>query len=132
MTRTQRGNLRFSERIAADTTESFEHEIREESTIERLVVRIYPGAELDLRVEPYLKVAEDGPREPLITYEGKQYIDGDDDKWNFDLVEEAEPGDIVGVEVVNLDDSNGYDFVTQLSLDPGDERSLRSILGRYL
>lgn len=131
MTRTQRGNLRFAERVGADSTESFEHEIREESTIERLVVRIYPGAELDLRVRPYRKVAEDGPREPLITYEGKQYIDGDDDKWQFDLVEEAEPGDYVGVEVENVNTQYGYDFAAHVSLDPGFEASLRSIIGRF-
>lgn len=132
MTQTQRGNLRFAERVAADSTETFEHQIREESTIERLVVRIYPGAELDLRVKPYRKVSEDGPREPLITYEGKQYIDGDDDKWKFDLVEEAKPGDYVGVEVENVNTQYAYDFAAHVSLDPGLAPSLNSVISEVI
>jgi hypothetical protein len=79
-------------------------------------------------VKPYLKVSEDGPREPLITYEGKQYIDGDDDKWKFDVIEEAEPGDIVGVEVENVNTQYAYDFATNVSLDWGWRRSLRSLI----
>lgn len=132
MTRTQRGNLRFAEQVSAGSTSSLEHEVREPSTIERLIIRIYPGAELDLRVKPYVEIAGDGPKVPLLTYEGKEYVDGDDDKWEFDLVESVDPGDKVGVEVTNVNSNYAYDYAAHISLDPGADRSLLSVFGGVL
>lgn len=132
MTRTQRGNLRFAEQVSAGSTSSLEHEVREPSTIERLIIRIYPGAELDLRVKPYVEIGGDGPKVPLLTYEGKEYVDGDDDKWEFDLVESVDPGDKVGVEVTNVNSNYAYDYAAHISLDPGADRSLLSVFGGVL
>jgi hypothetical protein len=125
-----RSNLRFADRVDPDSTVTLTHEMENPATIEQLTVRIYRGAELDLHVVPFVEA--DGSRFPVVTFRGKDFIDGDGDKWVFDAVEQVEPGDVVGVEVENQSTDYGYDFAADFAVDrAGGTDRLASIIGGW-
>jgi hypothetical protein len=129
-----RDNLRFADSVDPDDSLTLTHEMEEPATIEQLMVRIYRGAELDLQVVPFVKQGgDDGSRHPVVTLRGKDYIDGDGDKWQFSAVEQVQPGDLVGVEVTNTNSEFAYDFASDFTIDRagGTTRSLLSMLGRW-
>lgn len=124
-------NLRFAETVPADDSVELTYTSEEAATVERVDVRIYRGAELDLEVVPFVVVDEQ--RFPLVTFRGKEFIDGDGDFFEFTLSEPITAGDKVGVEVTNRDTEFAYDFSVDVSLDyeGGVERSLTSFIGRW-
>lgn len=119
---------RFSDNVGADTTETYTRRIESDATIEHVMIRIYSGAELDLQIKPFVLKGRD--RQPLINYEGKDYVDGDDDVWPFTMSEPIEEGEEIGVEVTNKDASNAYDFAAHIHVDyaGGVRRALSSIV----
>ncbi|MFC7131654.1 MULTISPECIES: hypothetical protein [Salinibaculum] len=118
-----RDSVRFADRVAPNSTGDGSHvetyEVQEGATVEQVDVRIYRGAELDLRVRPFIRRGDDGSRREidLIQFQGKQYIDGDGDHFEFTVSQAAERGDLVGVEVENHDDTYGYDYAVDMALD---------------
>lgn len=127
-----RNNLRFAESVPPDDSVQLTYDVDREATIDEVDVRIYRGPELDLEVRPFVV---DGDHEvPLVTFIGKDYIDGDGDFFEFALSEPVTPGETLGVEVVNRDTEYAYDFSVDISLDHagGTSRSATGLLGRWL
>lgn len=110
-----RYSVRFAETVAPGETEELTEEVTRDATVERVTVRIYLGAELDLRVRPF--VTESDSRRPLIVYQGKEYIDGDDDVYEFALSEPVAGGESIGVEVENRSGQWPYDFSMSATVD---------------
>lgn len=107
-------------------------EVENPATIEHIEARIYRGPRHDLRIKPF--IITDGNRYPIPSYEGKQYLDGEDDTRPLDVSESVEKGDEIGVEVINKEPDHPYNFYVDMSLDyeNGAARPLRSLLGRVL
>lgn len=112
-------SLRFASDVPPNSTVTLRRRLQEEGTVEKVRVRIYPGAELDLRVEPFIEIGDSNShRLPLITYggNGKTYVDGDDDTFEFQVSEFVDGDEVVGVRAENLDGSNTYDFAMDVVL----------------
>lgn len=89
-----------------------------DGTIESVSLRIYPGPELDLRVDPYLMRFNDR-RQDIISYVpgGKQYLDGDDDTFLFCVSVPAKRNELLVVDYWNMDANNDYDFALTIEVD---------------
>ena len=129
----KRDNLRFATGVGPDSSEELTYEVQRAATVEGVDVRIYRGAELDLQVRPFARFGgQDAPKTPLITFIGKEYVDGDGDFFTFTLSESVTPGDVIGVEVTNTSTEYSYDFSVDVDLEHegGVTRSATSLLGR--
>ena len=129
----KRDNLRFATGVGPDSSEELTYEVQRAATVEGVDVRIYRGAELDLQVRPFARFGgQDAPKTPLITFIGKEYVDGDGDFFTFTLSESVTPGDVIGVEVTNTSTEYSYDFSVDVDLEHegGATRSATSLLGR--
>lgn len=115
----RRDSVRFSGQVSPDSTETYTKTVQDPATVEEVSVRFYAGPRLDLQVTPFVDVGEGSQsnRIPLIDFRGKQYVDGDDDYWIFPVSESVERDDTLGVEVVNVDGTNSYDFSCDLVVD---------------
>ncbi|MWG34158.1 hypothetical protein [Halomarina oriensis] len=124
-----RYSVRFAETVEPGETVELTEEVSRDATVERVTVRIYLGAELDLRVRPF--VTESQSRRPLVVYQGKQYIDGDNDVYEFALSEPVAGGESIGVEVENRDGTNSYDFSMTATVDHdgGLNRAVSALFG---
>jgi len=110
-----RRSVRFADSIGPNSTQTLTRRIQRDATVEELRVRIYPGAELDVHIEPFVK--RSGGRFPLVDLVGKDHIDGDDDVMTFHVAEPVQDEDEIGVEVANVDGSNSYDFSVDAHLE---------------
>ena len=130
-TRAERVPISFGEEVPAASTERIRHEVEHDATIEKVGIRIYRGAELDVRVRVEVH-KQWGNEYSAIEQEGKGFIDGDDDRYLFSLAEPVEEGDEVVIEVENRDGSNAYDARVNVELDRfgGVERVERAIESR--
>lgn len=114
-----RDGFTLSDHVPAGATNR-ETSIRVDSdaTIERLAVRIYTGAELDLQLEPVRRTTDGNtPDQPLLEYSGKRYIDGDDDRYQWIISEPVEEGDEIVLKATNKDGSNAYDYRANFDVD---------------
>lgn len=116
-----RKSHRFSNSVASNDTETETATVKEDATVEQVTVRFYPGARLDLHVQPFIRKQRTPSRTErvdLVELHGKDYIDGNDDLWVFSVSKTVEEDDEIGVEVENVDtDGNDYNFVTDIELD---------------
>jgi hypothetical protein len=112
-----RDNVRFADRVSPSSTETLRHELKRAATVEFINVRIYPGAELDLQLVPFGENREGSNRYPLVTLEGKSHIDGDADRFEFDVSEPVDAGEYIGVEATNQDASNAYDYAVDITVE---------------
>jgi hypothetical protein len=66
-----------------------------------------------------------------VTFVGKDYVDGDGDKFVFQTSDAVEDGQSIGVEVTNQSDQYAYDYSVDVTLDyaGGTDRTLFSVLG---
>jgi hypothetical protein len=103
--------ISFAEQVASDSQSTLSYPVSEDSTVESVKVRIYPGPGTDLEIEPYVYRGADGDTEPLVRYEGKQYVDGDDDVWEWDISVPVTSEDEIRVRATNQDtQGNDYDY----------------------
>jgi len=116
-----RKSHRFSTSVASDDTEELTATAQADATVEQVAVRFYSGPRLDLHVKPFIRRQVTPNRtttEDVVELHGKEYIDGNDDLWVFDVSKTVEEDDEFGVEVTNTDtDGNDYDFVADMELD---------------
>lgn len=101
------------------------------ATIERMEVRIYQGPELDLEIEPVRRPnAANVSDQPLLEYSGKEYVDGDDDLYTWQVAEPVEEGDEIVIIATNRDGSNAYDYRVNFDVDyhGGSSRGILSAL----
>lgn len=111
-----RRSVRFAESVDPGETITLTKDVERDATVEETTVRIYRGAELALRIKPF--VERDNRRFELIDYpQGKQYVDGDGDFWEFPVSEAVATEDVIGVEVENVATDYAYDFSTDMVLD---------------
>lgn len=115
--------ISFRANVGAGNSETLTYSVEEPATIERLVVRIYQGPELSLHVTPRT-IGDNGNGRPdsLVEFVGQSYIDGDGDKWEFDLSEQISTDDVIEVEIANTatPDPNlnlSYDAAVHMELD---------------
>jgi len=87
-----------------------------DATVERLVIRFYPGPELQLIVDPYVE-RRGGGRQELIHYTGARGITGDDDTLEFHLALPVRMDEQLVVEFQNLHAVNPYNFTVTIELD---------------
>ena len=89
-----------------------------DGTIEVVVVRMYQGPQLDLRLRPMV-IDSRGNRRSLVEYFGaKDFVDGDDDVWRFEMREPV-MGQVDSLLLMhaNLDPVNDYDYSVDFSVD---------------
>lgn len=115
-------SYRIAAQVAANSGYSdneFTHEIKKNGFIERFAVRIYIGAELDLRIKSFIRRGgSDGVEENIVQFKGnKDYIDGDDDYFEWFLEKEVKKNDVIVVQAKNGDATNAYDFAVDYDID---------------
>lgn len=110
-----RRSIRFAEQVDPDSKVEETFDVETEATIEGLDVRIYRGAELDLHIKPWIK--REGKKFPLIEYQGKNFIDGDADHWEFPVSESIRPEDTIGVTAENVDTEYALDYAVDVTID---------------
>lgn len=130
--------IRFATEVSASDEVRLTKEIEEDATIESLSIRFYQGPELAVQVVPK-KIPDNGDGRPqvLVDLEGKEYIDGDGDLWEFNLSEKVEEGDVLEVDIENTapDDTSeelAYDITVDMALDRhgGVLRPIRAVTER--
>lgn len=85
-------------------------------TLEHLKLRIYDGAENTLQLRPQKE--RNGTYDELLAYgDGKQYVDGDDDVWEWDLSIPFETDEKIVIRYDNTDTQNPHNFRATTSVD---------------
>lgn len=129
---------RFSTDVSPGESKTLTRTIDEPATIEEIVVRFYQGPELAVRVYPR-RIPDNGNGTPqdLVDYHGKEWIDGDGDKWRFPLSQPVEKNDVIEVEIENTANSDPdvdltYDVAVHMPLDRhnGAVRAVESLFDR--
>lgn len=124
--------LHFARNVGAGASGEAEHTLNRDATIERVLTRFYPGAELDLHLNLWLEKKESNKRIPLVELTGdKDHIAGDDDDFEWQPAIRAEKDDKIIVEYDNTDATNAYDYVVNLDIDRmnGMKRALEWLRG---
>jgi hypothetical protein len=110
----------FRVTVPADTTITLNQPVPRDGTIERIRVRFYAGTELAVRVFPYVQ-DERGTRKPLLSFPvgGKQWIDGDDDSFPFEIREPVfiKPKDRIYVEFKNTQLAGGFNYDVAVDIE---------------
>lgn len=122
--------ISFGDTVPAASETVTEFTAVDAGTIESVQVRIYPGAELDLRITPELERHSGGTPQPLITTEGKGYIDGDDDVWTWDISKPINRKDIIRIRAENVNANYDYDYRCNVDVDykGGLRRAINGVL----
>ena len=104
--------------VGAASTEVDEYEFLFHGALQgKLSIRIYVGPELDLRIYPVI-VRAGGAVENVIHYMGeKDYLDGEDDRFQWDILMVVRPGDILRVTAVNANAAYAYDYRLNCSVN---------------
>lgn len=100
-----------------ENVETYSYTTGKDATVEQVDVRIYPGAGLALRLEILKKDDQTDVTTPIVRTRGKDYLDGDDDTYSFDLSEPIKEDDQIVVRATNLADSNEYNFRVNFDID---------------
>ena len=126
-----RDSFRLAAPVSPDSTIKLTKKMEESATVEGVRVRFYSGPRLDVRAEPFVEVSH-GPdradRVNLIDYadeavdpdaevDAKDFIDGDDDDFPFDVSQPVDEGEIVGVELQNLNTEFTYNVTVDVVVD---------------
>lgn len=112
----QRRGLSFGDEVAPNSEADETITLEADATVEKLRIRIYPGARLDLRVRPLVRT-QSGNEYELVELEGKSYVDGDDDIYEWSLAEPVSEGDEIVMETENVNQNNAYDYRADVELE---------------
>ena len=109
----------ISATVPSNDTEKESFTVNRDSKIKKIEARFYPGQQLDLELEPYLKKADSDAQINLVDYPGdKKHLEGDDDVVELPTNVVAEKNDEVEVKAVNQDTSgNAYDFYLIVTME---------------
>lgn len=112
--------LLFRAQQALNTTSDYEKAIRANCTITSVKIRIYDGPELALRLQMFIRDAS-GNLASVLQYSAstgaKNYIDGNDDEFVFDVRVPARVGDTLVVRANNTSATYAYDFSVDIEVD---------------
>lgn len=110
----------FAAEQAVSTVKDYEKTIRAVGTVTTISVRIYDGPETALRLQVFKK-NQLGELQSLVQYSGtsgaKDYIDGNDDTFKFDIRVPIEREDKLIVRANNTSASYAYDFAVHIEID---------------
>ena len=107
---------RFQRRVNALEVGELRALIPGDATVERLVVRFYPGPELQLIVDPFVD-RRGGGRQELLHYSGTRGLTGDNDTLEFFLSLPVRLDESLVVGFQNLHAVNAYHFTVTMELD---------------
>lgn len=133
-----KNGLTFARQVPATESDRLEHEVQQAATVEGVTIRIYTGAENTLRLTVKHRPASGSEALLVDTVEdggdGKDYIDGDDERYQWDVSHPVEKGDVLVVEHDNTDGSNAHNYRVNMDIDymGGTERlfaGIKSLLG---
>lgn len=109
--------MTFRKVIPAGHTDVLAQRVKGAGTIERIFVRFYPGQAGTLHVVPFVEHKGQKLEYMLSSVStGKNYLSGDDDAFEFDVVVPVQNDDFVKVRVTNTGDYD-YDLVVDVSID---------------
>jgi hypothetical protein len=130
--RTDRDAYSIAESVAAGATSEQTIELPADATIERVQVRIYVGAELDLELQPIIR-DDTGTERPIVKFGGKNYIDGDDDFYQFSPSKPVKDNEEIVIRATNNDATVALDYRVNLDVDyaGGVERLFETIGGLF-
>lgn len=126
-----RDSFRLAAPVSPGSTVNLTKRMQEAATVEGVRVRFYSGPRLDVRAEPYVEVSH-GPdrtdRVNLIDYAdeandpdadvaAKDFIDGDDDDFQFDVSQPVDRDEVVGVEIENVNAEFTYNVTVDVVVD---------------
>lgn len=110
--------LHFARKVSAGTTGSFKYGVQKDGTIESLTVRIYSGAEDQLRLNIYVLDQEtDSKKKVVETPDEQGFIGGNEDVYEFDVSKEVTSDDFILIEYENDDGSNPHRYKMNLQID---------------
>lgn len=107
---------RFQMQVPAGAIGDLRATIPGDATVERLVIRFYPGPELQLVVDPYIE-RRGGGRQELLHYTGTRGITGDNDVLEFYLALPVKLDEQIVVAYHNRHATLAYHFTTTIELD---------------
>ena len=109
----------ISATVPSGETEEETFELPKDVTIKSIEARIYPGAQLDLQLEPVLEKKNSDTEIDLVDYPGdKNHIEGDDDVIRLPTNVEADKEDVLKVKAENIDQNgNAYDYYVVVTLE---------------
>jgi len=112
-------SIRFGKAVGAGDSGSLSYDVVGDATVERVTTRFYPGQELDLHLTPWIKVGSKDERDKitLVQLEGKDFVDGSDDFFEFDVGEKISDGDQIGVDFDNQDSQFSYNFHLAIEIE---------------
>lgn len=113
--RSDKDSFSISERVSANSSSEQVVNVTSDGTIERLQVRIYTGAELDLELEPVVRTST-GQERPIVKLKGKSTIDGDDDFYEFVPVKPIQDNDSIVIKANNTG-TNALDYRVNIDVD---------------
>lgn len=119
MAKNTRETISFRKVIAAGANGiNFAEEIKGDATIEKLVVRFYPGQQKSLQVTPMVKFRTEEMYSLVRYATGTDgYLTGDDDTLEYPLGVEVQTGDQVVIYATNTDSTNAYSLVCDVIVD---------------
>jgi len=109
--------ISFSTTVEAGSSDVQEYDVSDPATIEQLSIRIYPGAETDLEIVPQVLKDQTNTAESLVRFQGKEYVDGDDDVFEWDLSVPVVEDDKIQIRAENKDANNPYDYRVNVEID---------------
>lgn len=100
----------FAFTVPPNTSGELRQNIPASGVVERVLIRIYQGAQLNLRLRPY--IVRPRQHHDLITFApgGKQWFDGDDDFYIYQISAEVNRDEAFAVWYHNLQATHTYDF----------------------
>ena len=107
----------FRKKVSANSKGKITERVKDNGTIEKLMIKFYIGQELHLKVWPYIKHTGNKV-ESMVTIAGDKdnYITGDDDNFIFDVVIPVFYDDEIVVEFENISDYE-YNLVCDVTID---------------
>jgi hypothetical protein len=110
--------ISFRKLIPFGTTDVLTERIKGPGTIEGFRVRFYPGQQLALKVWVVIE-HKGGLTESLVTFAetSDEFLSGDDDRLEFDVVASVENDDFLKIKVQNTDIDNDYNLALDVTID---------------
>ena len=129
MAQERKRGISFAEQTDGESTDEVVHTVVSPATIEQIHARIYPGPENELELVLQHRSRESSQWVSLITHEGKQFLDGDNDTWEFDVAIPVAKDDEIRVVATN-NATEEYDWRVNMDVDElgGVRRAIRRLL----
>jgi len=127
--RRDKNGISFGATVPATEIRRLTYDVTNDATVESASVRIYRGAENTLQLRLKHLPEQGAPSDLVETVGPKQYIDGDDERYDWNLGVPVEDGSVVVVEAENTDGINAHNFRVNVDLDylGGTERAVRGL-----